>query len=121
MENVKKYMMIITHSDDEPYRTCTAMALASCLISEGADVSLFFMGEGAKLMQKGVAETIEGKNIAPVRDTLPVILEGNPKLFVCKVDLKNYNIPQDELIDGVEIVNLVTISSHMMDRETLMC
>ena len=117
----KKYMMIITHSDDEPYRTCTAMALASCLISEGADVALFFMGEGAKLMQKGRAETIEGKNIAPVRDTLPIIIEGHPKLYVCKVDLKNYNIPPDELLDGVEIVNLVTISSHMMDRETLMC
>ena len=121
MGNVKKHMMIITHSDDEPYRTCTAMALASCLISDGADVALFFMGEGAKLMQKGVAETIECKNIAPVRDTLPIILEGNPKLFICKADLKNYDIPQNELLDGVEIVHLLTISSHMKERETLMC
>ena len=117
----KKYMMIITHSHDEPYRTCTAMGLASCLISEGADLSLFFMCEGAKLMQKGVAETIEGENIAPVRDSLPLILDGNPKLYVCKVDLKNFNIPHNELLDGVEIVSLITISTHMMERETLMC
>lgn len=117
----KKYMMIITHSTDEPHRTCTAMGIASCLIVEGADVSLFFMCEGAKLMQKGVAETIEGQNIAPVRDLLPIILDGNPQLYVCKIDLKNLGIPEDELLDGVEIVNLATISTHMLERETLMC
>jgi predicted peroxiredoxin len=118
---MKKYMMIITHSHDEPHRTCTAMSLASCLMAEGADLALFFMCEGAKLMRKGVAETIEGENIAPVRDSLPLILDGNPKLYVCKIDLKNYNIPHDELLDGVEIVSLITISNHMMERETLMC
>ena len=114
-------MMVVTHSHDEPHRTCTAMGLASCLIVEGADLALFFMCEGAKLVQKGVAETIEGKNIAPVRDTLPIILDGNPKLYVCKIDLENFNIQQDELLDGVEIVNLFNIATHMMDRETLMC
>ena len=117
----KKYMMIITHSTDEPHRTCTAIGLASCLIVEGADVALFFMCEGAKLMQKGVAETIEGKNIAPVRELLQIILEENPQLYVCKIDLKNLGIPESELLDGVKIVNLSTISEHMMLRETLMC
>lgn len=117
----KKYMMIITHSTDEPHRTCTAMGLASCLVVEGADVALFFMCEGAKLMQKGVAETIEGQNIAPVRDVLPFILDSNPQLYVCKIDLKNLGIPEDELLDGVKIVTLPTISEHMMERETLMC
>jgi predicted peroxiredoxin len=117
----KKYMMIITHSTDEPHRTCTAIGIASCLIVEGADVALFFMCEGAKLMQKGVAETIEGKNIAPVRDLLPIILDEDPQLYVCKIDLKNLGIPESELLEGVKIVTLPTISEHMMKRETLMC
>jgi predicted peroxiredoxin len=117
----KKYMMIITHSTDTPHRTCTAMGLASCLIEEGADIALFFMCEGAKLVQKGVAETIEGQNIAPVRDSLPIILDGNPELYVCKIDLKNFGIQEEELLDGVKIVSLLTISTHMMERETLMC
>ena len=117
----KKYMMIITHSHDEPHRTCTAMGLASCLVEEGADIALFFMCEGAKLVQKGVADTIEGKNIAPVRDSFPIILDRNPQLYVYKIDLKNFDIPEEELLDGVEIVSLLTISTHMMERETLMC
>lgn len=114
-------MMISTHSTDEPHRTCIAIGLASCLIVEGADVALFFMCKGAKLIQKGVAETIEGKNIAPVRDLLPIILDGNPQLYVCKIDLKNLGIPESELLDGVKIVTLPTISEHMLQRETLMC
>jgi len=39
------------------------MGLASCLVEEGADIALFFMCEGAKLVQKGVAETINIKKI----------------------------------------------------------
>lgn len=79
------------------------------------------MCKGAKLIQKDVAETIEGKNIAPVRDLLPIILDGNPQLYVCKIDLKNLGIPESELLDGVKIVTLPTISEHMLQRETLMC
>ena len=74
----KKYMMIITHSTDEPHRTCTALGLASCLMLEGADMALFFMCEWAKMVQKGVEETIEGQNIAPVLDSFEIInLGGN--------------------------------------------
>ena len=117
----KKYMMIITHSTDEPHRVCTAMGLASCLLVEGADVALFFMCEGAKMMQKGVAETIEGNNIAPVRDLMPIILDSKPQLYVCKIDLKNFSIPENELLDGVKVVTLPTIAEYMMEREALMC
>lgn len=116
----KKYLMIITHSTDDPHLACMAVGLASCLVVEGADVALFFMYAGAKLMHKGVAETIEGKNIAPVREFLPIILEGNSPLYVCKIDLKNLKIPENELLEGVKIVNLSTIAEHMMERETLM-
>jgi predicted peroxiredoxin len=55
----KKYMMIITHSTDDPRRANTTIGLATSLLVECADVSLFFMGYGAKMIQKGVAETIK--------------------------------------------------------------
>jgi predicted peroxiredoxin len=87
----------------------------------GADVALFFMCEGARLVQRGVADSIKGQNIAPVSDLMPIILDGDPQLYVCKIDLKNLSIPENELLDGVKIVTLPTISEFMMDRETLMC
>lgn len=117
----KKYMMILTHCDDNQHRANTAIGLVSSLLVEGADVSLFFMCEGARMVQKGVADTIEGKNIAPVRELFPIILEENPRMYVCKIDLKNLGIEESELLEGVEIATLPTIAAHMMERETIMC
>jgi len=117
----KKYMFIISHSIDEPHRTSITMGLVSCLVLEGADVALFFMSEGVKMVQKGVADIITEKNVAPVRDSLSIILEGNSKLYVCKIDLKKFNIPEKELIDGVKIVDLMDVSVLMLERETVRC
>ena len=91
------------------------------MLVDGADVSLFFMCDGVKILQKGGAETIEGNNIASVRDYLPIILQENPSVYACKVDLKTYNIPESELLEGVKVVALPTIAEQMMNRETLMC
>lgn len=117
----KKYMMIISHSDDTPHRTSVTMGLISCLVLEGADIALFFMADGSKLVKKGVAETIESENIAPVRHSLSIILGGKTQLYVCKIDLKKYGISKDELLDGVKIVDLMDVSALMLERETLKC
>jgi predicted peroxiredoxin len=66
------------------------------------------------------AKLIEGKNIAPIRDLLPIILDDPSQLYVCKIDLKNLEIPENELLEGLKIVTLPTISEHMMKREALM-
>lgn len=117
----KKYMMIVSHSTDDPHRASVSMGLISCLVLEGADMALFFMAEGAKMVQKGVAETIEEENIAPVRHSLAIIREGNTQLYVCKIDLKRFNIPEEELLEGVKIVDLMDVSALMLERETLKC
>ena len=117
----KKYIMIISHSNDEPHRTSVTMGMISCLVLEGADVALFFMAEGTKMVQKGVAETIVEKNIAPVRDSLSIILEGNTQLYVCKIDLKKFGIAENELLDSVKIVDLMDVSALMLERETVRC
>ena len=118
----KKYMMIISHSNDKPHMACVSMGLASCLVLDGADVALFFMSNGAKIAQKGMAETIVvEENIASVKDSLSIIREGDAKLYVCKIDLKHFGIPEDELLDDVKVVDLMDVSTLMLDRETVKC
>lgn len=118
----KKYMMIISHSTDDPHMASISMGLASCLVLDGADVALFFMSMGSKLVQKGIARTIAvEENIAPVQDSLSIILRGGAQLYVCKIDLKKFGIPEDELLDGVRIVDLMDVSALMLERETVKC
>ena len=116
----KKYLMVITHSDDDQDRANGAVGMAVSLLSEGADLVLFFVFDGAKMVRKGVAETIEGAHMTPVRELFPAILETELPMYVCGACIKKYKIPDDELIAGVKIATLPTVTAAMLDRETIM-
>jgi len=116
----KKYLLIITHSDDDQDRANGAVGMAVSLLSEGADLALFFVFEGAKLARKGVAETIAGEHMTPVRELFPMLLEAELPMYVCGACIKKYKIPDDELIAGVKIATLPTVTAAMLDRETIM-
>jgi len=116
----KKYLMIITHSDDDQDRANGAVGMAVSLISEGADLALFFVFEGAKMARRGVAETIEGDHMTPVRELFPMVLEAGLPMYVCGACVKKYQIPEEEFIQGVKIATLPTVTAEMLDRETIM-
>ena len=116
----KKYLMVITHSNDDQDRANGAFGMVASLLSEGADLALFFIFEGAKMARKGVAETIEGEHMTPVRELFPMVLEAGLPMYVCSACVKKYNIPEDEIVAGIKIATLPTVTAEMMDRETIM-
>ena len=115
----KKFVLIITHSTDDHDRANAAVALAVSLLSEDADIAIFYIFEGAHLAKKGVAETIEGRNFAPVRDLFPTLLEENVSMYLCGACAKTYNIAEEDLVEGIKISHIPTIAAEMMDRETI--
>mgnify|MGYP001617483431 CR=1 FL=1 len=115
----KKFILVITHSTDNHDRANAAIALAASLISEGGDLALFFIFEGAMLVKKGVAETIEGRHLTPVRELFPMILEAKIPMYVCGACVKTYEIPADEIVEGVMITHIPTLAGEMMQRETI--
>ena len=115
----KRYLLIITHSTDDPDRANSAIALAVSLLSEGAEVTIFFTFNGALLAKKGVAETVEGRNFTPVRELFPMILEAKAPLFLCGACAKTYNIAPDDVVPGVKIITLPTLAAEMPSRETI--
>ena len=115
----KKFVLIITHSTDDHDRANAGIALAVSLLAEDADLVIFYIFEGAHLAKKGVAETIEGRNFAPVRDMFPTLLEEKVPMFLCGACAKTYNISEDDLVDEVKIVHIPTIAAEMIDRETI--
>jgi predicted peroxiredoxin len=116
----KKYLMVITHSDDDPDRANGAVGMAASLLSEGAELAIFFVFEGAKMARKGVAETIEGDHMTPVRELFPMVLEAELPMYVCGACVKKFNIPEDEIVAGIKIATLPTVAAEMMDRKTIM-
>jgi len=115
----KKFMLVVTHSTDDLERSNGAMALALSLLSEGADLALFFIFQGALMAKKGVAESIHGQNFAPVSDLWPEILNENVPMYLCGACAKTYNITEENIVSGVKVVQLPSLASEMMDRETV--
>jgi predicted peroxiredoxin len=115
----KRYLMIITHSTDDQDRANSAVALAVSLISEGADLAIFFTFHGALLARKGVAGTVEGRNFTPVRDLFPMLLEAKIPLFLCAACAKTYGIVAENLVPGVSVITLPTLAAEMASRETI--
>ena len=115
----KKFLLVITHSTDNQDRANAAVGVAVSLLSEGADLVIFYVFEGATLAKKGVAETIHGRNLAPVRDLFPVLLEEKVPMYLCGACAKTYEIGEADLVEGVKIVQIPTIAAEMMDRETI--
>jgi uncharacterized protein involved in oxidation of intracellular sulfur len=116
----KKYLIVITHSTDNHDRANGAIGMATSLLGDDADLALFFVFEGAKMARKGVAETIEGDHMTPVRELFPMVLEAGLPMFVCGACVKKYEIPEEEIVDGIKIATLPTVTAEMMDRETIM-
>jgi len=116
----RKYLMVITHSDDDQDRANGAVGMAVSLLSEGADLAFFFVFEGAKMARRGVAETIEGAHMTPVRELFPLVLEAEPQMYVCGACVKKFNIPEGEIIPGIMIATLPSVTAEMLDRETIM-
>ena len=115
----KSYLLLITHSTDDPDRSNSAIALAVSLISEGVDVALFFTFHGALLAKKGIAETVEGRNFTPIRELFPMILDAKIPLYLCGACAKTYGIGLEDLVPGVKIITLPTLAAEMPSRETI--
>ena len=64
-------------------------------------------------------EVLEAIN-SVVRDLFPMVLEAELPMYVCSACVKKYNIPKDEIVTGVKITTLPTVTVEMMDRETIM-
>jgi uncharacterized protein involved in oxidation of intracellular sulfur len=115
----KKFILTITHSTDDQDRANAAIALAVSLLSEGVDLIIFFIFEGGLLAKLGVAETIRGRNFAPVADLFPLLLEGGVPMFLCGACAKTHGITEADLVAGVKIVHIPTIAAQMLERETI--
>lgn len=115
----KKFILTITHSSDDQDRANAAIALAVSLLSEGVDLIIFFIFEGGLLAKRGVAETIRGRNFAPVADLFPLLLEAKVEMFLCGACAKTHGISEADLVPGVKIVHIPSIAARMLERETI--
>ena len=118
----KKILVIQTHGVESPTRTYSLLFYAMAAAAMEMDVMVWFTMNGTNQLKKGEAEKIKLDPTSDVtlKTMLDQAIESGVKLRVCQQSLALWNMTQDDLIDGVEIlgatsiINLALESDHVM-------
>ena len=107
----KKILVIQTHGVETPRRTYSPLFYAMAASAMEMDVLVWFTMDGTNQLKKGAAEKVQ---LDPTSDvTLKTMLEQtldvDVRLLVCQQSRALFDMTQDDLIDGVEILGATSI------------
>lgn len=118
----KKILVIQTHGVATPTRTYSPLFYAMAAAAMEMDVMVWFTMDGTNQLKKGEAEKVQ---LDPTSDvTLKTMLEqaldSEVKLRVCQQSLALWNMTQEDLIDGVEILGATSIIDLALNADHVM-
>ncbi|HKB94921.1 MAG TPA: DsrE family protein [Gaiellaceae bacterium] len=102
MADHEKLVIMVTHGPDDPELATIPFAMAGAAVASDVDVVMGFQGDGCRLVQKGVAETVTAPDFAPLAGLLDSVREFGGKLLVCAPCVKSRGI-EEELVEGAEV------------------
>ncbi len=104
MPEQEKLVIMVTHGPAEPELATIPFAMAGAALASEVEVVLGFQAEGCELVRKGVAETVEAPEFAPLGGLLEAVREFGGQLLVCAPCVKSRGLTEDDLVEGTEIV-----------------
>jgi predicted peroxiredoxin len=118
----KKILVIQTHGVDTPRRTYSPLFYAMAAAAMEMDVMVWFTMDGTNQLKKGAAEKVQ---LDPTSDvTLKTMLEqamdAGVKLRVCQQSMALWDMSEDDLIDGVEILGATSIIDLALEADHVM-
>lgn len=118
----KKILVIQTHGVETPRRTYSPLFYAMAAAAMEMDVMVWFTMDGTNQLKKGAAEKVQ---LDPASDvTLKTMLEqamdSGVKLRVCQQSMALWNMQQDDLIPGVEILGATSIIDLALESDHVM-
>jgi predicted peroxiredoxin len=106
-ENGNGKMVVVCNHADAPHVMPTLIMGASG-VGIGEEVMLFFCPGGANVLVKGELEKIRDMKLTGLPDPVQLyddILSEGGRVILCELALDNKGIAEDEVRDGVEIMN----------------
>lgn len=108
-----KMVIIMNHDDEQSVMAALVMAAASA--ATGSEPMIFIQPGAAKVVVKGALEKYQGLKGQPDPvDLFEAILTLDGRIILCELGLPVWDIKEEDLYDGVEIMNA---SSFLFDAE----
>jgi predicted peroxiredoxin len=118
----KKILVIQTHGVDTPRRTYSPLFYAMAAAAMGMEVMVWFTMDGTNQLKKGAAEKVKLDPTSDVtlKTMLEQTLELEVKLRVCQQSMALWNMKQEDLIPGVEILGATSIIELALGADHVM-
>ena len=106
----RKLLIVVTSGPEAPRRCVTPLQVAAIGALMEWDVSMYFTIGGARLLKKGVAETVQrevgGKSVG---DWIHDAVDLGVKMYVCTDSMELNDVRREDLLDGVELAGIATM------------
>ena len=107
----------ISHPPFGHENTFAALYVASASLSKGHEVTVVLRGDGVYTGRKGQVEPLDKINLPPTENQVEDIIELDGRVVVDKSALDMRGIDPQELIEGIEVIDINEIHDIILDHE----
>lgn len=118
----KKILYVQTSGTDSPERLYAPFILASTARAMGIDATVYFLGKGITVVQKGAAEKIKLGNFPSVKEVMDQAATAGVKMMVCAQSCQMWGLdPKTEVFaDPAKVVGAATLNDLVLDYDAVL-
>ena len=116
----KKILLVMTTGPEDPDKTYAPFYTAALMAAMEIETKMYFLMHAPELLVKGRAETLPLKKGGNLKMFIDMALENGVKFLACSESCRDLcDIPEGELIDGVQLVGSATLADLALEADSV--
>ncbi|MCL4377612.1 MAG: DsrE family protein [Actinobacteria bacterium] len=113
----KKILYVQTSGTNTPRRLYSPFILAQTAVAMDLGATIYFLGEGITVVEKGAAEGIKMGSFPTLKEVMEQTVKMGVQLLVCQQSMQVFgeNLKPSDFVDGVKIVGAATLNSLILE------
>ena len=116
MSEKGKYILYVQTSDD-PERQYSPLVLAQTAIAMDLKATVYYLGQGLRILKPGEAEKIKVGDFPNVREMIDKSIEAGVEVLVCEASKRMLGWEKVDLIPGAKIVGAATLNDLVLEAD----
>ena len=116
----KSILYVQTSGIDTPKRLYSPFVLGMTAQAMDIDATIYFLGLGITVVEKGMAETVKEGEFPTVKEIMDQAISAGVKLLVCEQSTQLLRIDRGNFIPEAKIVGAATLNDLVLDADGTM-
>ncbi len=112
--------ILFVQTSDDPERQYSPLVLAQTAKAMDVEATVYYLGQGLRILKPGVAEKIQVGDFPSVADMLKETMNQGIPVLVCEASKQMLGWEKVELVEGCKIVGAATLNDLVLDADGTM-